>query len=201
MLLLLIQAVAALDLCTDTIEINSNCTMITPALSCQNLTYEVINLSGDIVSDGDLALLTGNLYYFNFTEEEGEYVIEYCDNSTRQVRKVEEDDSRMIIAALILVPLFLGLFFLVGAATLSEEHAPIKIFLFLLSIITFFTAFHIGMAAIIKFYNFPELQEIIGTTTYWVGWVFAALIAYFCIYLISEMIHHIGQKRKERLQY
>lgn len=201
MVLLLVNIAAGLEMCTDTIEINANCTMITPALECGNYTYQVINMSGDVVTEDSLSLLSGNIYQFNFTEPEGEYVIEYCDNSTRQVRKIQEDENKMIIAALILIPLFLGIFFLVGAATLSEDHAPVRIFLFLLSIVTFFTSCHMAMAAIVEFYNFTAMQEIIGTTTYWVGWVFFALISYFIIYAIRWVFLYMGQQKAERLEY
>lgn len=115
--------------------------------------------------------------------------------------RVEEDD-KMIIAALILAPLLLGLFFLIGAATLNnEEHRIIKIFLFLMSIITFFTSLHIGAISVAKFYDFPELTELLGTTTYWVGIAFGVIISYFILYLLYNMITHMATQKKSKLKY
>jgi hypothetical protein len=200
--LLLISLSYALDLCKDTVEINTNCTMLTPNLNCTSYTYDIYNLSGSaIVQDGELLQLNGSLYQFNFTEEEGDYIVKLCDETTREVRVTSEDSGKMIIAFTIIIPMILGLFFLIGSATMSEEHNVLKIFLFLLSILTFFTSGHFALLGIVKFYNFPALQNAIGSTVYWVGWMFALIITYFLIYLIIKIVHTAAQRKKERLEY
>jgi len=110
--------------------------------------------------------------------------------------------DKMIIAVIILLPMLLGIIFLIGAVTLdNEQHKAMKIFLYLLSMVPFFTSMHFGLLAIVKFYNFPELQELIGSTTYWVAIIFGLLITYFIIYLFTKMIHQAAQKKNERMKY
>jgi hypothetical protein len=111
------------------------------------------------------------------------------------------DDDNMIIGAIIIVPIILAIVLLVGAATLSEQHSAMKIGLFLLSILPFFSSLHFGMVAVAKYYDFPELQEAVGSTVYWVGIIFGVIITYFIIYLVYMMFHAMAQNKKERLEY
>jgi len=113
---------------------------------------------------------------------------------------VEEEDS-MIIAIIIIIPLIIGILFMVGSAVLGEQHTILKIFLFLLSLITFFSSFHFGMLAVIEYFDFPALQNAIGTTTYWVGMSFAMIIVYFIIYFIIVAFHTAAQKKAARFEY
>jgi len=110
--------------------------------------------------------------------------------------------DKMIISVIILLPMILSLILLIGAISLNpEDHKALKLFLFLLSPIPFFASMHIAMISVIKFYDFPELQNLMGSTTYWVGWIFFIVITYFVIYLFYMIIHHIGENKKERLKY
>ena len=114
---------------------------------------------------------------------------------------VVEEASGMIIGIIILLPLILGFFFVIGALSLSEKHAPLRIFLFILSLITFFSSSHFAMVAIIKFYDFGIMQEAIAGTVYWVGIVLWLILIYFTLYLIILFVQHIVQARKEELEY
>jgi Ca2+/Na+ antiporter len=108
----------------------------------------------------------------------------------------------MVIAAIILLPLLLGIMFLVSGFLLnSDEHKVMRIFLFLLSIPSFLTSLHFGLISIVKFYDFPELQDAVGSTTYWVGLVFFAIISYFIIYLFHWIVNVAAQRKKEKLEY
>jgi len=111
------------------------------------------------------------------------------------------EGENMIIGAIILIPLLLSIIFIIGSAVLGEEHAALKIGLFLLSIPPFFASLHFGLISVIKFYGFTELQDLIGTTTYWIGMIFFILLAYFMIYLFYKATHVAAQKKKERLEY
>ena len=202
MALVSISIVTALDTCPDQIEISSNCTMITPHLNCTSYIYDIINITSTkiLVNNANLSLVDGRIYAFNFTYGEGEYIIRLCDESTRQVW-VTDEEGKMIIAVIILIPLILGIIFLVGSATLSEEHTPLKIFLFLLSIITFFVSLHWGMLAVVKYSNFAPLQDAIGSTTYWFGLLFGVIVTYFIIYLFYKLVHASAQRKEEKLRY
>lgn len=111
------------------------------------------------------------------------------------------EDSTMLLAVMVLVPMLLGFFFLFFAKSLGEAHSILRIFLSLLSIPSFFVSLHFGLLSIVKLYDFPELQNAIGSTTYWVGLVFAAIIAYFFIYSIYVMVKSAAQAKQEKLEY
>ena len=90
---------ASLPMCEDTIEISSNCAMVTPSVNCT--TYTIINTEGVNVSSGDLTHLYDTIYYFNFTEGSGDYVVQLCDLTTREVR-VKQGEDRLIGLAMII---------------------------------------------------------------------------------------------------
>lgn len=199
--LAMISLVQALDICEDSNLINTNCTMVTPSITCATYTYDIINLSGTIVTNGTMIQLESNVYYFNFTESEGDYIIRLCDDTTREVR-VEEEEDKMIIAIIILLPMILAIIFLLGAfVTDADEHRLLKLFLFLASMIPFFTSMHLAMISLVKFYDFPEMQELIGSTTYWVGIIFFVILVYFMLYVFVVATNVSAQKKRERLNY
>jgi len=200
MMVFLFPIVHALDICTDRVDINTNCTMVTPTLSCTSYTYTIYGLNGSVADSGSLLSLAGNMYQFNFTLGKGDYLVELCDGSTREVR-VKEDEDNMLLAAITIIPMIFGVFALIGAASLGDDHRVMKIFLFLLSILTFFTSLHFGLVNLVKFYDFPELEATIGTTVYWTGWIFAVIIMYFIIYAFYKVVEFARNKKKARLEY
>lgn len=110
-LLPIVSAIDPYDMCTDTREIRLNCTMITPNLNCVNYTYDIYNISGfPVVDDGNLSLLNSSIYYFNLTVSAGDYVIELCDGSIREVRVVDEEDK---LIGIVLMFIFVALLFIV----------------------------------------------------------------------------------------
>jgi len=114
---------------------------------------------------------------------------------------VESSGDKMIFAAIILLPMLLGILFLIGAATLAKQHAPLRIVLFLLGPICFWTSAHLGMISVIEFYNFPEMQLLLAKTTYWTGWIFFIFLTYFLLYIFYQAVHTAAQKKKQRLEY
>ena len=168
--------------------------------NCTNYTANLYNNTGSSIHTytlGDFGIYCN--FTFNYTEL-GSYYYNISSGDSGSIT-VEVEEETMTLFGVILAPLILGFFFLIGAATLGEEHAPLKIFLFLLSIPTFFVSLHFGTLAIIEYYTFTALQNAIGTTVYWIAWVFAVIVTYFIIYLISKLIERAAQNKKERLQY
>jgi len=87
--------------------------MSTPnPIGCDN-TYSILNVENDtiMVDDAALTQLQDGGFYFNFTQEVGNYLIVLCDNSTRHFRVTEtydekfnkEEDARMYIAIVIII--------------------------------------------------------------------------------------------------
>lgn len=112
-----------------------------------------------------------------------------------------EEESKMALAAIILLPMLLAFIMIFGSFALSEEHNVMKIFLFLLSFVPFFTSLHFGLVTVIKFYDFPELQDTMGSATYYLGIMFVVIITYFIIYLFYKLTHLAAQKKNARLEY
>lgn len=204
LLLMLIPIVYSepLPMCEATREIFTNCTMITPTLTgCPSFNYTVFNTSGVLELEKNLTSLGNNLYSLNFTQGKGDYVVKLCDQTTREIRVKEEDDGKLIIAMIILMPIILGIFFMWWASNLSEEHWPMRLFLSFLTFAAFFSSMHFGLLGLVKFYDFPELESIMGLTVNWVGWVFRATMAYFFMYIIYKVLKVKKESKEERMNY
>ena len=205
MIMLMLPTVLAISqekLCGDTQLIGTNCTLVTPLLSCGNQSYTIINVtSGSVVKNDSLSSIGNGIFKFNFTQPQGEYIIKLCDGTTREVRVSFLEEGSMPIAIIILLPLILGIIFLVGAVMLNEIHWALKIFLFLLSIITFFSSAHFGMLAVVKFYGWTEMQDTIGSTVYWIAIIFGVILTYFIIYLIGMALKSNLDKKKQRMEF
>jgi len=202
MFVLLAQAVLGLDMCSDAIQINTNCTMATPKLSCATYNYTIINITnGAILKRQALSAVTLGVYQFNFTEGQGKYVVYLCDGTTREVNVTDRESGNLVLAAIILIPLLMGFIVMFAAFSLGEDHNALRIFLFLLTSVMFITSLNYGMLAVVKYYNFPELQNAIGSTTYWFGWVFAVLILYFMIYFIYKITLAVNENKKSKMEY
>lgn len=189
------------EICDRELEINTNCTMLTPTLRCTVYNYTIYSSNGSFMETNVLGLLNSTIYYFNFTLEEGEYIVELCDGSTREVKVKDEDETKMILGVIILLPLIMGFLLLYAGNQLGGRHIPIKVLMFLLAPISFWVSLHYGMVSLVKYYNFPELQNLIGSTVYWTGGVFILLFVYWLIYLFVVMVNYSAQKKKEKLEY
>jgi len=110
-------------------------------------------------------------------------------------------DDNMIISVIILAPLILGIMLLMWGHNLSEEHEILSIFISLLSYVMFWVTLYLGNIAVIKFYNFPELQNAMGFVTNITGWILFLIVAYWLIYIFYRIITSIQQRRKRELEY
>lgn len=206
MALIMIAEASAYEykMCSSDKEMSENCTMKTPELTgCATYDYSIYNAtSGEEVDTGTLIDYPNpipNLYQFNFTQPEGDYIVKLCDGSTREVASRPKRDY-MVIAAIIIIPMLFGLFLILAANGLGDDHVVLRLFLFLLSPIMFIVSLHFGVAALIEFYNFESLQNIIGDTVYWFGLVFGVIVVYFIIYLFIKMVRNIAEEKKEKLE-
>lgn len=208
-MLCMLTAVSAIqNLCVHgEVKFNTTCVMVTPILNCTSYTYEITNLTGTLVKSGTLTLhkniskTIGALYRFDFHLPDGDYIINLCDGTYREVFGIQEDDH-MIIAMIILLPMLFGFFLLIAAATLSPtKHPALKIFAFLLSFPLFFVSMRYGTAAVAEYYGFNELIDSMSTTVFWTAIAFSVLLMYFLIYLLTLFFHDVAQKRKEALEY
>lgn len=203
MLVLMFLPVVTAEMCENEQVITNGCRLLTPNLDngCTPKNYTIWNVTGQQEENGSLALLSSNIYYVDINLSRGDYIVEICNATiSREITVVPEDDT-MFFGMIALLPMLLGLFFLLGSFFLGEDHQVLKIFLFLLSIVPFFSSLHLAALSVAQYYQFPELINAIGTTIYWVGLVVVLLVIYFSIYLVSAVMNTLKQKKEERLRY
>ncbi len=107
-----------------------------------------------------------------------------------------------LLAAIVLIPLLFGFLLLFWAHSLDKkEHNGFKIILSLLARVSVLVSLHFALVTIVKVYYFPELQETIGSTTYWMAWFFAIFIMYWLMYFIIKSFETARKGKIERLEY
>lgn len=205
MALLVPGVLADIPLCEDTVGISENCTMMTPVLdSCTNYSYMILYAeNGSIVVNNSLTSLSQDIYKFNLTPNigEGEYQVKLCDGTTRQVRVTFSGGDDMAMGFIILLPMLLGIIFLVGSVALKDGHVVLKIFLFLMSLFTFFTSFHMGLLYVIKVYGWTDMQNTIGSATYYFMLIISVIITYFILHFLIVVLKGMMDRKKERIEF
>lgn len=205
-MLTLTITIASAEMCEDTVLIHEDCTMITPSISCEAYTYDILNATSDnptlavLEKDNPLTLLNNSIYYLNFTYTNftGDYLILLCDYTSREV-KVREDDYKMILAAIILMPLLIAfLMFYISTKLKGEDHWAISLGLMLLGFVFILVSWGIGIQVVAKYLDFPELQETLGTSLFGYGSFFYLIIVYFLIYIMIMSIRIIRNKKRAK---
>jgi len=176
--------------------------------------FHLYNSTGEYIVEDNNMSSTGTDYYYvlNSSIKQGDYpFLIFCNNTVEggfasYIITIADEGNTTFepgfpIAVIIILPLILCLIFLVGSATLGKEHTALKIFLFITSILPFFTSLHFGMLTLIRFYHFETLENAIGTTTYWSTLLFVVIFVYFLIYFIYKAFQYVGKRKKERLEY
>lgn len=195
----IVASVPTYEMCEDTVEIDTNCTMITPTLSCTNYVHNITNASSGsiIVKDGNMDVLNGSVYYFNFTQPEGKYLVTLCDGTTREVHVKTEVNKMALLATLILLPVIIGgLMFYVSSKLKGKQHWAMNIGLMLLGFVMLTISWAMGIVIVAKYLNFPELQNILGTNLFGYGMFFWVVIIYFLIYTFIILLKLARNKKK-----
>ena len=133
-----------------------------------------------------------------FTGDETDYNADcdWCDeNPDLEVCSRERNNMYL----LIFIPLVMGLFALIGAATLDQQHGAMKIALFMLSFISVIGAAYVGSNIVST--TDSQVQGALGVTTNWITWIFIIVVFYFLIYLIYNIFTTIGRQKEENLRY
>lgn len=128
---------AELPMCGDTVEIITNCTMLTPTMQGNCTTYNIITPNGTVArNESPLYLVNGDIYAFTFDLPGGDYLVRLCDGTTREVHAFEETGGRVlgvsvILGLLLFVCLGLTVYFTVFSKSMAFKY------LFLLLTIVF----------------------------------------------------------------
>lgn len=103
-----------------------------------------------------------------------------------------------VLAIIIFLPMLFGFILLFGAINLNDEHKILKEILFFLMPICFWVSLHMGIAALVEFYKFEALQNIIGDTINWSGLLFWLLIGYYAIYILYTVFSYLFDMKKKK---
>jgi hypothetical protein len=85
--------------------------MVTPEITwCSSYTYDILNTNGTLIETKNLTLFNNDVYYFNLSLDEGNYVLRLCDGGTREII-VENDNEQyyLYVIALLVFFVLLGL--------------------------------------------------------------------------------------------
>lgn len=179
---LFVIGVVSASVCTDNVNANVSCLMVTPSLSCPVYNFSVYNETKDLVQSGNLSLQYSNIYAFNFSQNVGVYLILLCDGSTRQIT-VGGGDT-MFLIAIVLLPLIVGFGLLYWAFQLSEEHATLKGFFQLLFIPLTLLSILLGIDSVGYFYpQATDLVSQLGNFTEYISYLLYVVGAYILIWL------------------
>ena len=142
LLTLLSCVFASENICGGVVEPNQECQMVTPSLSCTNYTYKLFNNNSTLIEENNLTLWTdSDIYYFNFSENIGEYLIKLCDDTTREVVvKIEED--KMIAVTLGFIVLII--YFLIMGIIIKHPYLKFGSFSFAVIEIVMMVFYHFG---------------------------------------------------------
>jgi len=197
LMLVLVPLVQGLDqICEDIITPGENCTMLTPSISCTNYTYNIYNRTRNtIYKDYNLSQLNGSIYYFSFNLSEGSYIIELCDNSTREIIVKSEDE--MIYFSIILVFMFFIILTVWGLIRSEKMWIKTVLTLGLSILIMSVTRFLSWFVSI----NHPGETELINTLDhfYMFGvWGFRFVMIGACFILLIMILNALKNSGKNK---
>lgn len=194
--------------------INQNCTIIETCQDggCGTCYMTIYNQTGAINQTGNMGNVSDYVYEYNLSvvlNEFGEYpyVINCSTGDTCsagdcqiEVKQMCEDVEMSPIAIIILLPIFLAFFYLIVSYLLrGASHWAFSVALLLLSFVEFFRAYNYAVVSLVKYYNFTELQDLIGTGTYSFGIMYGVIITYFIIHMIIVMTLGLWDKKRKKI--
>jgi len=140
-IIVLLSAFVNADICTSEIEPNKECQMVTPVLSCTSYTYELFYNNQTLIESDSLTTWDDNVYYFNFSEGVGEYLIKLCDDTTREVVvKVSEEKMIAITWGFIIM----AIYFVAMAFIVKNVFVKFGSFVFAFLELLMMLMFHMG---------------------------------------------------------
>ena len=114
LLILSINALSIDNMCGETVEPNTVCNMVTPYLLCTgDYNYSVYNKTG-FISGGNLTEMVNytQIYYFEFNQSKGDYIVKLCDESTREIKVKNMENGESIAISMFILLITGGVLFL-----------------------------------------------------------------------------------------
>lgn len=200
-LILMINIVSGV-ICEDRKLVSQNCTMLSPHLICGAYSYDVYNVSGDICQTGTLISLNQSIYYFNLTVGAGDYIIKLCDNSTREIRVTNEEETMSFSIGIILSILGMIGFLSYLMYYIGKDNDILKILYF--SGALFFGWILLGLTnSIAEFYSASDnIKNILGIA-YWTFLMISIAVIFYLViaYIYNLLMVFQTKKNDPRLQH
>jgi hypothetical protein len=203
--LVLVASFCMAEQCGDMKEINQNCTMVTPTLSCAVYNYTVFNSTGGINETGNLSVFGNSsgftTYYFNFTKSYGDFTVVLCDGSSREVTVIQGD--KMILGALVLGAFLMCLVFIYISSSIDvKEHPTLKYFFLLFGIIFFFVPLWLCLLLVNQYYpGFAALSDALALIVQVYSYIIYCILAYILIYIFYMMYNRYVENRNKEFGY
>jgi hypothetical protein len=197
-LTIFVQIVNAQNICEDKINIGQNCTMLAPTITCINYNYSIYNKTLDLLQFGSLTTINNERYYFNFSMPQGDYLVQLCDGTTREIRVTFGDDN-MIISIIMILPFLFAILLIWLGNLMDVEHIGLKFLFYALSFPNMFVSLWFSIISLNTFYDAGELGQALGNYTFWLSLIFVFIILYFLVYVIWMMrkAHLIWKQQKK----
>lgn len=197
-LILLCQIGLSENICQDVIRPDATCKMLTPSLSCTNYDYSIYDKNQNTTSSGNLTNFKNQIYYFNFSESRGNYIIELCDGTTREIEVGgKENMSSLSITLFVLGISSLLFFFGMNKKQLSNNivtNLIIKRSLIVLSI--FLMIQNSAIMAEIAVVGGLDLTREMFMYMFIFGWAGYGLLVYLIVKTIIDMLTMIKQRKQ-----
>jgi len=181
-----VQLATALNICELPLNVQEECILLTPTLVCSGeYNYEIFNNTGGTEQTGNLTVFDTNIYYFNISLSEGEYLVELCDGSTREIIVGGKQMSLSLVVGVI------GLVFLMFyiSINLNDQFKYLKLFFVLtgISLMTFIPF------SLITLNNTANLLYKSFLTIFSIFWV---MVLIYVIYLIFNSLNLLPKGKK-----
>ena len=108
------------DICEEKLTPGETCIMLTPTLDCSS-NYTIFNYTAEM-KNGSMTLISNSLYNFTFSEGEGSYLIQLCDNSTREIIVEGEDEMAGLAVVVFLLGIIGALFIIPFKINFSQNQ-------------------------------------------------------------------------------
>lgn len=202
MMACVVVAAPTYEICEDTREIYANCTMVTPTLNCNVYNYNITNVSngGHVSEELSLTLLNDSMYYFNFTQPKGDYIVTLCDGSTREVRVKGDTEMEYLLIAFILFGTIILMW--TFAIILPKQHMMFKALLAIIAFVLIFPFIGFGFT-VVNTLGLPEQVKSVVFTFYRAfGGLLTIASAYgfirFVIYLVEQWRSVLKEKQDKK---
>lgn len=159
-MVLMLGTVQAVEMCEDVVVPDVLCRLVTPYISCTTYSYEVTNtITNTTVDSGNMTQLYDGIYYVNFTQSQGNYLVKLCDDTTREI--ISGGDEEMgwlgIMLGLIAMTAFIGV---VSFKIESEALFPIKRALFVMFVVNGLMLGIVPLIIALNPFNIASFQDL-----------------------------------------